>query len=174
MLLARSSKTRFDKLREKTTAEPKVDPIERLDSWLSKREDPIPEFELKPIDIIKLRKLMKKLKPSRSHGLDFIDSYSLQLAFPILEDSILHLVNLSISSRTYSKNWKFQLILPLHKKNDSMDGTNCLLVQAVCVCCHRTKCPLLTAFFSLSSSLCLRYFSPRRGKRRVPKFCMGS
>ena len=67
---------------------------------------------------------MKKLKPSRSHGLDFIDSYSLQLAFPLLEDSILHLVNLSISSRTYSKNWKFQLVLPLHKKNDPMDGTN--------------------------------------------------
>ena len=26
------------------------------------------------------------------------------------------------------------------------------LVRAVCVCCHRTKCPLLTAFFSLSLS----------------------
>ena len=67
---------------------------------------------------------MKKLKPSRSHGMDFIDSYSLKLAFPLIEDSILHLVNLSITSKTYSKNWKFQLVLPLHKKNDTMDGTN--------------------------------------------------
>jgi hypothetical protein len=117
-------KYKVDKLREKTTAEPKIDPIERLKSWLSQRQNPIPEFVLKPIDITKLRKLMKKLKPSRSHGLDFIDSYSLKLAFPLIEDSILHLVNLSISSKTYSMNWKFQLVLPLHKKNDPMDGTN--------------------------------------------------
>ena len=67
---------------------------------------------------------MKKLKASRSHGLDFIDSSSLKLAFPLIEDSILHLVNLSISSSSYSKNWKFQLVLPLHKKNDPMDGSN--------------------------------------------------
>ena len=112
------------KLREKTSAEPKVDPIERLKSWLSQRADPIPEFQLRTIDKMKLRKLMKKLKPSRSHGLDFIDSYSLKLAFPLIEDSILHLINLSILSRTYSKNWKPQLVLPLHKKNDTMDGSN--------------------------------------------------
>ena len=67
---------------------------------------------------------MKKLKPSRSHGADFIDSYSLKLAFPLIEDAILHLVNLSITTNTYSKNWKFQLVLPLHKKNDTMDGNN--------------------------------------------------
>ena len=32
---------------------------------------------------------------------------------------------------------------------------------------YRTKCPLLTAFFSLS--LCPGYFSPRRGYRRILK-----
>ena len=115
---------KVDKLREKTTTEPKVDPVERLNSWLGQRPDPIPEFQLTPIDLTKLRKLMKKMKSSRSHGLDFIDSYSLKLAFPLLEDSILHLVNLSISSKKYSKNWKYQLVLPLLKKNNAMDSTN--------------------------------------------------
>ena len=115
---------KVSKLRVQTNVEPVVDPVERLDSWLSERSDPIPSFELKPIDMNKLKKLMKKMKPSRSHGTDFIDSYSLKLAFPLIEDSILHLVNLSITSKTYSKSWKFQLVLPLHKKNDTMDGNN--------------------------------------------------
>ena len=117
-------KDKVRKLREKTNTEPKVDPVERLESWLSTREEPIPAFEIKPIDKNKLHQMMKKIKPSRSHGMDFIDSYSLKLAFPLIEDSILHLVNLSITSCKYSKNWKFQLVLPLHKKNDTMDGNN--------------------------------------------------
>ena len=95
---------KVDKLREKTMAEPKVDPVIRLNSWLAQRNDPIPEFQLRPINIHQLRKIMKKLKPSRSHGLNFIDSFSLKLAFPLIEDSILHLVNLSITKKEYSKN----------------------------------------------------------------------
>ena len=117
-------KEKVDKLRNKTTEEPKIDPVVRLESWLSQKPGTLPEFELEPIDKLKLRKLMKKLKPSRSHGVDFLDSYSLKLAFPLIEDSILHLVNLSVSSKLYSEKWKFQLILPLHKKQDTMDGAN--------------------------------------------------
>ena len=35
------------------------------------------------------------------------------------------------------------------------------LVEAACMRCNGTKCPLFTAFFS--SSFCFTYFSPRRG-----------
>ena len=48
------------------------------------------------------------------------------------------------------------------------------LIRAACLRCHETKCTLLTAFFfSFFLFLCYTYFSPRRGYRRVPKFCMG-
>ena len=115
--------TKVKKLRDITNNDTiKVDPKVRLESWLG--EKVIPKFELKEIDLIKLRKIMKKVKPSRSHGVDFIDSNSLKLAFPIIEDSILHLINLSISSNKFSDIWKTQLVLPLHKKDDPMDGTN--------------------------------------------------
>ena len=83
-----------------------------------------PEFSLKTIDIVKLRNVLKKLKPSRSHGVDFIDANSIKIAAPLIEDSILHLVNLSISSGEFATLWKIQLVLPLHKKNDKMDATN--------------------------------------------------
>ena len=67
---------------------------------------------------------MKKFKNSRTHGMDFIDSSSLKLALPLIEDSILHLVNLSIENGDFAENWKIQLILPLHKKNDKLNGSN--------------------------------------------------
>ena len=46
-----------------------------------------------------------------------IDSYSLKLAAPLMEESLLHLVKLSIESQNVAKPWKLQLILPFHKKN---------------------------------------------------------
>ena len=112
------------KLRAKSKDNPKIDPTERLESWLAQRAEPISEFQLKTIGIQKLRQIMKKVKNSRSHGRDFIDGSSLKLAFPLIEESILHLVNLSIKSGTFAEKWKIQLILPLHKKKDKLDGNN--------------------------------------------------
>ena len=115
---------KVDKLRKQIDIDPTVSPTDRLRNWLSKRQT-LPNFRLQEIDILQLRKVVKKsLKPSRSHGADFIDSYSLKLAFPLIEHSILHLVNLSISQNSYPPEWKFQLVLPLFKKNDRLDGNN--------------------------------------------------
>ena len=115
-------KEKVSKLRTTTVNAPKIDPVDRLKAWL--KDKALPRFELKKIDLNKLRSIMKKLKPSRSHGTDFIDSNSIKLAFPLIEKAILHLVNLSISSKQFAQLWKTQLVLPLHKKNDTMDGNN--------------------------------------------------
>ena len=64
------------------------------------------------------RKIIKKMKPKRVHGVDWIDSYSLKIASPLLEDALIHMINLSISGSKFSSRWKPQLILPLHKKNE--------------------------------------------------------
>ena len=88
------------KVQEQTDKRPKINPTERLE----KRSDPIPDFELKQIGISQMRKILKKIKPSRSHGMDFIliDANSIKVAAPLLEDSILHMVNLSISSGKFA------------------------------------------------------------------------
>ena len=117
-------KNKVTKLRDKVKNNPKINPCERLESWIAQRSETIRDFQLRPIDIQKLRKIMKKMKNSRSHGRDFIDGSSLKSAFPLIEESILHLVNLSIKSGNFAKKWKIQLILPLHKKNDKLDGNN--------------------------------------------------
>ena len=117
-------KDKVEKLRKQTDIEPKIDPVDRLKSWLVNREYGLAQFNLEKIDCLKLRKIINSMKPSRAHGLDFIDSYSIKLAYPIIEDAVLHLVNLSITKYEFAKDWKYQLVLPLHKKNDTLDGNN--------------------------------------------------
>ena len=64
------------------------------------------------------------MKGKTAHGIDMIDSYSLKLAGPLIEDSLLHLINLSISSHSFSLFWKPQLIFPTHKKENKSDIQN--------------------------------------------------
>ena len=111
-------KSKVDKLREKTNQPPQIPPAERLESWLSQRSSPPPPFQLKEIDREQFRRILKKMKPKRTHGVDWIDSFSLKKAGPLIEDSLIHLINLSIREKKFSTKWKPQLIFPHHKKNE--------------------------------------------------------
>ena len=107
----------------KTASIPEINPVERLQKWLGQKER-LPKFSLQEINLNMLRKIIKKIKGKRSHGVDYIDSYSLKLAGPLIEDSLLHLVNLSITQKCFASNWKPQLIFPLHKKKSKSDVKN--------------------------------------------------
>ena len=112
------------KLRSQTNKPPSTDPITRLEQWLSKRTEPPPPFKIKQITRAQLRNLIKKMKGGRSSGIDKIDNYSLKVAAPLIEDALLHLVNLSIRTRTFSSFWKHQLIYPQHKKQSKLLAKN--------------------------------------------------
>ena len=106
-------------LRDRSKSVPTIEPVERLRSWLRSRPGPpLPNFELKPINLITLRKLIKNMKGGKSCGSDYIDSYCLKLAAPLIEDALLHLVNLSINTNVFPKLWKHQMIFPQHKKGE--------------------------------------------------------
>ena len=113
------------KIRQKAESQNiKINPVQRLKMWLSQRLTPLSQFKVKVLTKAQLRKVIKRMKGGRSHGIDFIDSYSLKVSYPLIEDAILHLVNLSIRKQTFAKVWKVQLVMPLHKKNDQHVGTN--------------------------------------------------
>ena len=101
-----------------------INPKERLKEFLSKRNDEIPLFNLKKINITKLRKLLKKRKGNRSCGIDYIDGYSIKLAAPLIEDILLHLVNISIDNSIYPSLWKVNKVSPQFKKGDKTLGEN--------------------------------------------------
>ena len=105
-------------LRQKSRKEPLTHPVERLRKFLAQRDEPPPPFILKKIGFPALRKAIKRMKGKRSCGVDLIDSYSLKLAAPLIEDALLHLINLSIEKGIFAKNWKPQLIMPTFKKKD--------------------------------------------------------
>ena len=111
-------KKKVDTLRQKTNQPPLVPPVSRLQKWLSTRSSPPPPFQLKEIDCLQFRRILKKFKLKRTHGLDWIDACSLKLAGPIVEASLIHLINLSIRQKRFAGRWKPQLIFPHFKKKE--------------------------------------------------------
>ena len=55
-------------------------------------------LSLSPFDQMTFRKLMKKFKSKRAFGVDQIDSYSLKLAAPLIEDALIHFYSKSFDS----------------------------------------------------------------------------
>ena len=123
-ILNKKFKDKVSILRNQTNDQPIVNPVNRLKKWLSQRESVLPKFTLKPITLSQLREVLRKIKFSRSHGIDFVDAFSIKLAGPLIEDALLHIINLSIKSGVFASSWKTQLVLPLHKKNDRLDCSN--------------------------------------------------
>ena len=116
---------KVDKLCEKVThSTVEMCPIDRLRKFLVNKGGPLNQFELKPIGKIELRRIISKRKGNRSSGIDFIDGYSIKLAAPLIEDILLHLVNLSISNSYFPGSWKFNKVIPQFKKGDRMLGEN--------------------------------------------------
>ena len=86
--------------------------MEKLDMYLTKKILPQAQFTLRTIDRLELRKLLIQRKGNRSSGIDFIDGYAIKLAAPIIEDVLLHLVNLSITSSRFPTSGKTNKVSP--------------------------------------------------------------
>ena len=111
-------------LRSKTSSDPIVSPSIRLQRFLNKRELCVPELSLRQISITELRNILRKRKGNRSSGIDFIDGYSIKLAAPLIEDILLHLVNLTIEKSEYPQLWKINKVSPHFKKGEKSLGEN--------------------------------------------------
>ena len=74
-----------------------------------------PRLYFKPINMSQLRKVMTKMKPTASVGVDEISYRTIKDSRSILEPHILHLVNQTITSKSYPKNLKHHKIAPILK-----------------------------------------------------------
>ena len=106
------------KLRNNTNQRPTIPPTQRLRSWLDKEQIRPPYFDLKGVTSNDFRNIMKKFKGKRTYGTDFIDSYSIKIAAPLIEDCLVHLINLSVQENKFADRWKTQLIHPFYKKKE--------------------------------------------------------
>ena len=115
---------KVDKLHKKVADKVEVCPLTRLRSFLSTKAKPVDQFQLRPIGKPELRKILQKRKGNRSSGVDFIDGFSIKLAAPLIEDVILHLVNLSLKNSYYPSSWKLTKVIPQFKKGEKILGEN--------------------------------------------------
>ena len=63
-----------------------------------------------------LRRVKSNVKAGRSAGADTNDGYILKLSHLLIEDVLLHLVNLSISQSEFASHWNPMTVHPHHKK----------------------------------------------------------
>ena len=107
---------KLNELRKKATKDPKINPNERLEKWIRKKNLNIPTFQLKTINMRRLDALVNEIKPSKGLPSETIDGLTFKSIYPIIKEGILNIVNLSISSGTFEDNWKKQIIAPRHKR----------------------------------------------------------
>ena len=110
-------------LKNNLSGQVSIDPADRLENWLKKREDEIPLLEFRTVKEEDLIKYIRKLKGKKSCGFDQIDSCLLKTAAPYIKDVLLHVINLNIQNH-FSIGWKTQLILPNYKKGDKLSAEN--------------------------------------------------
>ena len=102
-------------LREEATSKETGDPLVNVRRMMAVN-GPVLLTNLKKLDRKGLRKIMKAVKSGRSCGSDGIDGFSLKVAYPLVEESLLHLVNLSLEKEEFASVWKPLTVAPHYKK----------------------------------------------------------
>ena len=72
-------------------------------------------FELKEVTLGTVRKLVNQMKKSKANGADSINQMVLSDALPIIENVLVHLINISMCTSTFPKCFKKTKIIPILK-----------------------------------------------------------
>ena len=97
------------------------DPLKILKHVMRNRKS---EFRLKHVHPDQVEAIIAGLKNSNSFGLDEIDTYVIKLVRREILPALTHIINLSISTKTFPSSWKKVKIIPLHKKEDRLNPKN--------------------------------------------------
>ena len=106
------------------------DPFEKL---ITKLKDKKLKFSLKPVDVQDVLKVLKDLKKKTSCGLDGLSSEMLKECKEELAGPLTIIINRSICSGVFPKDWKIAKIAPLLKKGDATKRENYRPVALLCV-----------------------------------------
>ena len=71
-----------------------------------------------------VKKLLKKLKNSRSTSVDELDNYSVKLAADYIYEPLHHIITLSVMQNKFPSIWKYTKVIPLHKKDSQLERKN--------------------------------------------------
>ena len=76
------------------------DPLKKMKEAMQNRQC---NFNLSPVTIPEVMKIIKGLKNSSATGVDFIDTRTVKLGAELLAPAITHIINLSINTSTFPR-----------------------------------------------------------------------
>ena len=100
---------------------PVIDPLQTLKALMQGRNC---SFSLSCVHPSEVDQVISSLSNSASFGMDMIDTYIVKLIKDDILPALTHIINLSITSKTFPTSWKKAKIIPLHKKDDTLNPKN--------------------------------------------------
>ena len=82
------------------------------------------KLSIRYVSVKKVNKLLKNLKNSKSTSIDELDNFCVKLAADIIDKPLHHIITLSLMSNRFPKCWKYSKVLPLHKKESTLECKN--------------------------------------------------
>ena len=101
---------------EKTIPEYNIDPTSRLKKKLAGKNL---HFSLSHVTEVEVRKAIKRLKPKKSSGLDFVPPTIIKLAIDVLTTPLTWVINSSLKSGEFPSCWKSAKVSPIYKNKGS-------------------------------------------------------
>ena len=81
-------------------------------------------LQLHHVSLVKVTKILKSLSNSRSTGTDELDNFSVKIAADLIAKPIHHIVTMSIMQKKFPQGWKYSKVIPLHKKDETLERKN--------------------------------------------------
>ena len=91
------------------------DPLKYMKDAMSARNC---TFKLDLVTLTDVKKLIMGLKNSNATGVDYLNTRTIKLGVHVLAPAICHIINLSISSKTFPDQWKWHKVVPLLKSSN--------------------------------------------------------
>ena len=100
---------------------PISDPLQELRRLMQGRSC---TFSLSCVHPDEVDQVISTLSNSNSFGMDMIDTFIVKLIKTDIIPALTHIINLSITTKTFPTNWKRAKVVPLHKKDDVLNPKN--------------------------------------------------
>jgi hypothetical protein len=150
----------------KTGIDPSLvrDPLVRISEKL---KDKNLKFDIKPVSVNTVTKIMRKMSKKKSSGKDGISQECLLLGLDVLATPLTAIINHSINTGTFPSQWKEAVVIPIHKKGDSKDPKNyrpvsCLAAASKVL--EKVVCNQLTRFIEIHKLLPNNQHGFRQGR----------
>ena len=82
------------------------------------------KLSLNHVTVEQVRKLLKKLKNTRSTSIDELDNFAVKVSADIIAEPLHHIIVLSVNQNKFPTSWKYSKVIPLHKKLSQLERKN--------------------------------------------------